>query len=283
MPYKAAARQLVKDTHARLAARAEASADNTVRRICKAKGCGTEFTVTGRHDRRYCNETCRNCKHGNIRTTHETINCENCGTTVGKYDGGATLTRPRRFCSPACKGAWHSRKPEAVKRARERAKAARHLHQQAYNTNARFCATCHNVLPYEQRNRKRCHACQEEHAREQARRYHHAHYRTNPAYRAKIMDAAHRRHARRKTNGVVHNIKRQDVFERDNYRCRICGIITDDTLPRAHPRRSNLGHINAIAAGGTHTWDNVCCLCFSCNRADGVNQLNIQTSIFDLT
>lgn len=285
MPLKDAARQLVKDTHARIAARAEASPDNTVRRICQAKGCGTEFTVTGRHERRYCNETCRNRKHGSIRTTHETINCENCGTTVGKYDGGATLTRPRRFCSPACKGAWNRTNPEAVKRARERARsarrAARKQHQKQYDTNPRTCATCHNELPYEHRNRKRCPACQAEHEREQARQYHHVHYRTDPAYRAKLMDAAHRRHARRKTNGPVHNIKRRDVFKRDNYRCRICGVTTDDTLPRAHPRRSNLGHINAIAAGGTHTWDNVCCLCYSCNRADGVNQLPIQTSILD--
>jgi 5-methylcytosine-specific restriction endonuclease McrA len=71
------------------------------------------------------------------------------------------------------------------------------------------------------------------------------------------------------------------VFERDNYRCRICGTTTDENLPRYHPRRPELGHINAIAAGGTHTWDNVCCLCFACNRADGVNQLPVQTSILD--
>jgi hypothetical protein len=272
--YRQAITAQIRNTHKRIKQRAEQSPDNTVRRICQAPTCGTEFAYTSSHARLYCNETCRENRNGNIRTLKETVPCEQCGTTILKYGSGATLSRPRRFCSPACKSALHARVKAHALRARDQA---------AYTANPRSCLQCSEELPYRRREKERCGSCQREHERRHQRLYHQHRYETDHEYRARCIDAAHRRHARKKTNGPVHNIKRLDVFKRDNYRCRICGVTTDESLPRYHPRRPELGHINAIAAGGTHTWDNVCCLCHACNRADGVNQLQIQTSIFDLT
>ena len=280
--HRAAAVTAIKRTHKRIKQRAERSPDNIVRRTCQSPTCRAEFAYTSSHTRLYCNDTCRENRNGNIRLLEETVPCEQCGTTILKYGSGATLTRPRRFCSSNCKTAWHSKSPQSIERAKRRARAQRRRERQRYESNPRPCVACNTNLPYERKHLERCEGCQREHQREQRSAYHHANYRTNQAYRASRIDAAHRRNARKKTNGPVHNIKRQQVFERDNYKCRICRVTTDDTLPRSHPRRSNLGHINAIAAGGTHPWDNVCCLCHACNRADGVNQLDIQTSIFDL-
>ena len=81
--------------------------------------------------------------------------------------------------------------------------------------------------------------------------------------------------------GTQHeHINRIKVFERDNWTCRYCGTRTSDTVKQGHPRKAILAHINALAAGGTHTLDNVCCLCHTCNTKDGVNQLPIQKRIF---
>lgn len=272
----------VRRTHKQIKQRAERSPDNTVRRICRAEGCGVEFAYTSSHTRYYCNDTCRQNRNGNIRTLKETVPCEQCGATILKYGSGATLTKPRRFCSKACKRKWHAGTPQSIERAKQRAQTQRKIERQKYESNPRSCATCNTHLPYQRRHLERCTTCQRKHQREYASAYHQHRYKTDPEYRARIIDAGHRRHARKKTNGPIDKIKRRQVFERDNYKCRICGITTDDTLPRSHPKRSNLGHINAIAAGGTHTWDNVCCLCYACNRTDGVNQLPIQTSLNDI-
>lgn len=71
-------------------------------------------------------------------------------------------------------------------------------------------------------------------------------------------------------------IGRHRVFDRDGWRCRSCGVRVRDDVQRGHPQKAILAHVQALAAGGSHTWDNVCCLCHRCNTRDGVNQLPLQ-------
>lgn len=60
------------------------------------------------------------------------------------------------------------------------------------------------------------------------------------------------------------------VFERDKWRCHICGVktpkglrgTTDDLAPE-------LEHIVSLADGGAHTWGNVACSCRKCNQSKG--------------
>lgn len=62
------------------------------------------------------------------------------------------------------------------------------------------------------------------------------------------------------------------VFERDSWRCGICGR---KTLPSKrgsyHDRAPELDHIVALANGGEHTWRNLQCACRSCNLKKGAS------------
>ncbi len=116
----------------------------------------------------------------------------------------------------------------------------------------------------------------DEYARIKRERYE-ADYAIN---RDRYIANARVRRSRAEANGPMDSgITRRAVFERDAWKCRACGIVTTMGVHRSHPKRAILGHINAVAAGGTHTWDNVCCLCHPCNVKDGVNRVPIQTSL----
>lgn len=74
-----------------------------------------------------------------------------------------------------------------------------------------------------------------------------------------------------KKYGVYYDPKvtRDKVFERDGYRCMICGLACnkeDDTWNGWFGAYSpTIDHIIALANGGTHTWDNVQCAHAICN------------------
>lgn len=64
------------------------------------------------------------------------------------------------------------------------------------------------------------------------------------------------------------------VFERDGYRCGICGNKTlKSKRGTCHPRAPELDHIVAIALGGSHTYANVQTACRSCNGRKGAAAL----------
>lgn len=64
------------------------------------------------------------------------------------------------------------------------------------------------------------------------------------------------------------------VFQRDGWRCRLCGVSTPRRLRATHhPHAPELDHIKALANGGPHTWANVQCLCRSCNIKKGTRDL----------
>lgn len=74
------------------------------------------------------------------------------------------------------------------------------------------------------------------------------------------------RRARKKTNGPFENISPTDVFERDGWRCRACGDWTPQELQGTyHDNAPELDHIVPLSVGGTHTANNVQCLCRLCN------------------
>lgn len=110
---------------------------------------------------------------------------------------------------------------------------------------------------------------------DKAKAYYEDYYARN---KDKFYRAAYKRRALIKGSQHEH-IERHDVFNRDNWRCRSCNAVVNDTVKRGHPRKAIMAHIVALAAGGPHTWDNICCLCHSCNTKDGVNRLPIQTML----
>lgn len=64
------------------------------------------------------------------------------------------------------------------------------------------------------------------------------------------------------------------VFERDGWRCHLCGIKTKRALRgRCDPLAPELDHVVSLAAGGAHSWGNVACSCRACNHAKGAQSV----------
>jgi len=55
------------------------------------------------------------------------------------------------------------------------------------------------------------------------------------------------------------------VFERDNWKCGICGEDVDERLPYPNTKSVSLDHVTPLSKDGTHTYDNVQCSHFGCN------------------
>lgn len=76
-----------------------------------------------------------------------------------------------------------------------------------------------------------------------------------------------RRDYRRRTNGAwtPGEVRRYAIFERDGYRCHLCGKRTKPDADYLDPRSPTLDHIVPLSLGGTHTRENVATACRSCN------------------
>jgi 5-methylcytosine-specific restriction endonuclease McrA len=80
---------------------------------------------------------------------------------------------------------------------------------------------------------------------------------------------SHRRRARR--YGVEYQpIKPRDIFERDGWRCGLCGSKVARLRQSPDPLSATLDHIVPISLGGAHLPANVQCAHRRCNEAKGV-------------
>lgn len=78
------------------------------------------------------------------------------------------------------------------------------------------------------------------------------------------------RRSRIRNASAVESVDPILVFQRDGWRCKLCGCktpkrlrgTTDDSAPE-------LDHVVPLALGGAHTYANVQCLCRRCNQAKG--------------
>lgn len=75
-------------------------------------------------------------------------------------------------------------------------------------------------------------------------------------------------------------VRRQQVFERDNWVCHVCKCKTKRTLYN-HPRQATVDHHPVpLSHGGDHDWHNVRCACRKCNteksnKWDGQRRLRL--------
>lgn len=77
-------------------------------------------------------------------------------------------------------------------------------------------------------------------------------------------ESKHRRRALQR-NAFVAPVSPRRVFERDRWRCHICGKRTRKTVAVPHPMAPTLDHLVPLAVGGTHEPANVRTAHFLCN------------------
>lgn len=84
-------------------------------------------------------------------------------------------------------------------------------------------------------------------------------------------DRAHKSKRRARLLGVkVEAVNPTVVFDRDGWRCHLCGVTTPRRLRgTCDPRAPELDHIVPLAKGGEHSYRNVACCCRACNGAKG--------------
>lgn len=88
---------------------------------------------------------------------------------------------------------------------------------------------------------------------------------------AKALDAATRNHRKRARKAGVNYepVNKWRVFERDGYRCHICGRKTSKRGGPFSPRYPTLDHLVPFAARGPHSYANTACACRECNTWKG--------------
>jgi len=87
---------------------------------------------------------------------------------------------------------------------------------------------------------------------------------------------------RAKTKGAhAENIKPSDIFDRDGWRCQMCGIQTPKSSRGTYRRNApELDHVTPLSRGGTHTWQNLQCLCRPCNAWKSDRIIPAQSGLF---
>lgn len=72
----------------------------------------------------------------------------------------------------------------------------------------------------------------------------------------------------------VEAVRREEIFERDGYRCQICRRKTKGKWP--DPRSATLDHIVPLSKGGEHVSENLQCACWRCNHHKAAGAANDQ-------
>jgi hypothetical protein len=74
---------------------------------------------------------------------------------------------------------------------------------------------------------------------------------------------------------VRENASPDAIFARDGWQCQQCKCRVSKRLDVNHDRYPNLDHVIPLSRGGTHTCDNLQCLCRACNLQKSDKQLNL--------
>lgn len=221
------------------------------RRGCRCGSCRQAMSVKQREYRE-----AMIAKYGHIpsqksrrrKTYSETRNCTACGGSFTTQKSG-----PQRFCSLSCAARYTQNRPprgQIVLYVGQAVEPKRKLRSQAGTSNLRFrsgqCRVCSAWFVSVNLDVTCSAVCAKEWRSEQF-----SHYR-------------HRRRALERA-AYVEDVSRKQVFERDGYRCYLCGKMTRPDKQTPHPKAPTIDHVIPLAVGGTHEPLNCRTACFRCN------------------
>ena len=235
-------------------------ANAAIRRPRTCEYCRTTFfrTSTPTRDKgRFCSRECAFAfaraiaSFARVTYTVHRARCRQC-------DRPFTAPRINRlYCSDDCRNEWNA----AAQRERDSAQSGRDF-------SPRKCKACGMSFATEYGD-KRKEFCSKLCAKRYAKRL-----------VRKIIGNNNRRRARH--HGVEYeSIPVKRVFERDGWRCQICGRKTPKRLRGTiKPNAPELDHRIPMAMGGGHVWGNVQCACRECNQRKGGTASNGQLPLF---
>ena len=259
-------------------------ADAEYKRLgCAADGCGNERQSLG-----LCAMHYRRLKRHGTTEDLAAQACEHCGAVFQPTQRGAM------YCSKLCKQhAWREKNPDRTITSAVRTVSA---------VFAGYCQVCGSAFVGLRRKKYCSEQCQpstankSEHIRgkyftPKARICPHcllawsAIKQTGPSdycFSPECVEARIKAHAKTGRSDKSHiarakkhgrkygyfNVLR--VFERDKWRCKMCGVKTPSKLRGTYePNAPEVGHIVALSVGGDHVMENIQCECRACNAAKG--------------
>lgn len=222
--------------------------DSWRRPNCRCKHCGKEY-IPKKFDRTtFCSRECFYAwdrEHGRpgrrvVKPEPKPIlDCVVCGRSTGK--------RNAKTCSEECRMEY-------------RRQCERTRDKENHDELPRRCKHCGVMFVPEYGNKRRI-FCSDRCARSASKRE--GSHNFNSIGRKKMRSLhgdAWREH--------YEPINRRKVFERDKWRCQLCGgkiRVTDEW----HPKQATIDHIVPLALGGDHTYANVQSCCMECNSQKG--------------
>jgi len=73
----------------------------------------------------------------------------------------------------------------------------------------------------------------------------------------------------------------REIFQRDGWRCHLCGKRIREDLPRTHPDGATIDHLVPLSLGGVDEPHNLAAAHWRCNQAKGVRPANEQLRMPD--
>ena len=239
--------------------------------------CGREYKPV-RADQKFCVKKCRGIA--------DPFDCAHCQRTCVPGEDGVHI-QARRFCSAECKDLWfRSAKSGRRRRARLQERVLRDLDSAGNEVRhwvAGPCAECGELFVGADHPWRPAAYCSQACAGQRFRR-------ENPEKTKAYARAYRKRHPekffhqgkpykRARHYGVAYEyVSPESIFERDGYRCGICGELTerDEVVPQ--PNAPTMDHIVPMSKGGPHLAVNIQCACFICNCRKGARMPEVQES-----
>lgn len=229
----------------------------TPKKIVKCSHCGLSFKPRDTRYSAYCSKTCagaartarRNEEHPKFSVVYAGF-CAACGDAF-------VSKRKRLYCSDECvpKTTWASVIPETRK--------CKHcgLEYKPESSGGRPVEYCSDK-------------CQDAGKRETRR--------VANRLRNKTLGRSSRKRAR--AAGVEYEpVNKIKVFDRDGWRCQICGKPTPRTrMGGTTATAPELDHRVPLSKGGGHLYSNVQCACRQCNNTKGNKASTGQLPMFDI-
>ena len=200
--------------------------DRKYTRACVCVICQRAFQ--GAKGQKYCSDPCQaKAKKPKQIVTRACVECAQPFTVHVK-------TSQQQTCSPKCRAARLS-------------KILRGKKQRPTRQLQCVCAECSKQFTTSKQTKVLCDKCRD--------RKHGPRDHGKPEKRAKLKGVPY-----------VYGIKPASVFERDHWRCQLCGCKTPQRLRgKNQPTSPEVDHITPLSRGGGHTWNNVQCACRKCN------------------